>query len=297
MEIGKSASPTVLPPRSTLQCRNCGAPAPGAYCPRCGQSTSEHLPTAFEFAHEFVLHYLAADGRLWRTLWALVSRPGFLTTEYLQGRKFAYVLPLRLYLTTSVVFFLALKLTFLLHTAGTLEPMLERTLPSDDFYMGFGIGHAVRHADGTVTCTLPRVLCEPVKAALLGSAEAVAHRIAGFPIAVLSSLSSAMFVLLPLFALWLKLAFHKRNYGEHFLFALHLHSFWFLILLLILLPVPQLVDTLVVLYVAIFSFIALQRVYGGRRWQTILKGLMITVVYGISLTTASLALMLRAFIT
>lgn len=282
--------------RLSTQCRNCGTSAPAAYCPHCGQGTSEHLPTAFEFVHEFVLHYLAADGRLWRTLWALVARPGFLTTEYLHGRKLAYVIPLRLYLTTSVVFFLALKLSLLIHTAGTLEPMLKGNLPSGDVYVGFGFGHATRHADGTVTCTLPQVLCESVRTRLLEEPEEVARRIASLPTAFLSSWSSAMFILLPLFALWLKLAFYNRNYGEHFLFALHIHSFWFLILLLILLPLPQPVDTFIVLYLLFVSFIALQRVYGGRSWQTILKGVMVMGAYCMTLSMASVPLMVRAFI-
>jgi hypothetical protein len=44
--------------------------------------------------HEFVLHYFAAEGRLWRTLKALVLHPGRLTIEYLRGHKRQYVLPL-----------------------------------------------------------------------------------------------------------------------------------------------------------------------------------------------------------
>ena len=36
--------------------------------------------------------------------------PGRLTIEYLRGRKGVYVLPLRLYLMTSIVFFLLFKL-------------------------------------------------------------------------------------------------------------------------------------------------------------------------------------------
>jgi hypothetical protein len=40
--------------RSCLQCRNCGAEAPERYCARCGQETSEHLPSAGEFLHEWL---------------------------------------------------------------------------------------------------------------------------------------------------------------------------------------------------------------------------------------------------
>jgi hypothetical protein len=43
------------------------------------------------------------------------------------------------------------------------------------------------------------------------------------------SLSFAMFCLLPIFAGLLALAYRRRRmyYGEHLVFALHVHSFWF----------------------------------------------------------------------
>ena len=47
-----------------------------------------------------------ADSRLWRTLGALLFRPGFLTAEFLGGRRARYLPPVRLYLVLSVAFFL-----------------------------------------------------------------------------------------------------------------------------------------------------------------------------------------------
>ena len=45
------------------------------------------------------------DGRASRTIRALILRPGFLTTEFLAGRRKAFTPPLRLYLVFSVSFF------------------------------------------------------------------------------------------------------------------------------------------------------------------------------------------------
>ncbi|HEX7690126.1 MAG TPA: DUF3667 domain-containing protein, partial [Burkholderiaceae bacterium] len=99
-------------------CPNCGASlrlpglAPEAvrHCPSCGQETTLHPPSVAEFAHEFVGHYIALEGPLWRTLFLLVRQPGRLTAEYLAGRRRRYVIPLRLYLSASFVLFLVLKL-------------------------------------------------------------------------------------------------------------------------------------------------------------------------------------------
>jgi hypothetical protein len=95
------------------QCQNCSAQLPQTphahYCPQCGQETHLHPPSLLEFLHEFLGHYVALEGALWRTLRALLLQPGKLTQEYLAGRRRRYVLPLRLYLSASFCFFLLVK--------------------------------------------------------------------------------------------------------------------------------------------------------------------------------------------
>lgn len=54
--------------------------------------------------------YVAFDGRMWRTLAALLFRPGFLTREYLAGRRKRYVRPARLVLVLAIVLFAAMRL-------------------------------------------------------------------------------------------------------------------------------------------------------------------------------------------
>ena len=71
--------PLPAPPDSPALCRNCGAAAPGAFCPSCGQETSLALPTVRAMLREAAGRYVAFDGRMWRTLAALVARPGLLT--------------------------------------------------------------------------------------------------------------------------------------------------------------------------------------------------------------------------
>jgi hypothetical protein len=56
---------------------------------------------------------LTVDQRLPRTLHALFLRPGQLTVEYVNGRIVRYIRPVRLYLVSSVIFFLLLSFTSL----------------------------------------------------------------------------------------------------------------------------------------------------------------------------------------
>jgi hypothetical protein len=86
-----------------VACRNCGAEAPGAYCPSCGQETALELPRAGQFMREAAGRYVALDGRMGRTLFALLFRPGFLTREYLAGRRKRYVASARLLADPDVI--------------------------------------------------------------------------------------------------------------------------------------------------------------------------------------------------
>jgi hypothetical protein len=90
-------------------CRNCNAPVTGEFCATCGQETSLKLPTARVFLREATGRYFSLDGRMWRTLAALLFRPGFLTREYFAGRRRRYIRPARLFLVLSLALFAALR--------------------------------------------------------------------------------------------------------------------------------------------------------------------------------------------
>ena len=92
------------------RCRNCGSLAPGRYCAACGQETDIALPSAGRFLREAAGRYIAFDGRLWRSLHALLFRPGHLTREYVAGRRRRYVRPARLFVALSIALFAILRI-------------------------------------------------------------------------------------------------------------------------------------------------------------------------------------------
>jgi hypothetical protein len=91
-------------------CANCHAALAGEYCATCGQRHEPHVHTVAHFASEALESVSHADSRLWRTLWYLLARPGFLTREFFAGRRVRYLPPFRLYLVISLVFFLVVGL-------------------------------------------------------------------------------------------------------------------------------------------------------------------------------------------
>lgn len=94
----------------------------------------------------------------------------------------------------------------------------------------------------------------------------------------------AMFFLLPLFALLLKILFarSKRFYVEHFIFALHFHSFCFVVLLLPTL-LPSISFNIATIFILIYLFVALRKVYRESWPRTIVKYVTLVGSYGLSL--------------
>ena len=94
------------PPR----CGNCRTPLAGGHCYVCGQPVRGLIRPLAGWIADFFDSVFDWDGRLPRTLVPLLLRPGFLTTEYIAGRRVRYVTPVRLFLFLAIVLFFAVRL-------------------------------------------------------------------------------------------------------------------------------------------------------------------------------------------
>jgi hypothetical protein len=87
-------------------CLNCGTETPGHYCPSCGQKNIEPKQSIWHIiGHAFsdITHW---DGKFFTTVKELFAKPGFLSNEYMIGRRMRYLDPIRMYIFTSAIFFL-----------------------------------------------------------------------------------------------------------------------------------------------------------------------------------------------
>lgn len=89
-------------------CLNCGTGLVGSHCHQCGQAAHIHR-TLGAFFHDFLHGVFHLEGKVWRTLPALVLRPGRMTREYIDGRRASYVSPIALFLFCLFVMFAAVK--------------------------------------------------------------------------------------------------------------------------------------------------------------------------------------------
>ena len=245
---------------ATGACLNCDAELTGRWCAQCGQRAVAGSPTLHELLHEAVHEIAHVDGKLIRTAVLLLFKPGELTKEFLSGKHIRSVTPVRVYLLCSVLFF------------GIMSLLPANLKVSVDKRADAQLAHAAVRANQDPT--------------ILAHAMSLA-----FP--------KAMFVLMPLFAL-VVFAFYfraERMYVPHFYFAVHYHAFAFLLLASFeaLSPIHGRVIGIVrlLLFLTLFPYLgmALQRVYGGRRWMTALKTIAILAIYGcfIILTMAAIA--------
>jgi hypothetical protein len=264
-------------------CANCGhafdAPRPN-FCPACGQETHIRAPRAMEFVQQFGGAYFSTEGALWRTLKLLLFKPGELTRQYLAGRRKHYVLPLRLYLTISLIVLLVMR--FAASESLAQENAVQIDL-KDGEYTAVSLGSAYNAGmkDGQFFCVgFPQWLCKRLQRRIDVDAAVLKREIAELGTRFVGNIGIGMFVMLPMFALLLKLVYWNRalHYTEHLVFALHVHAFWFFALL-VALPGQDWLSGLAMLVVPVYTFMAMRRVYGGRWGWRVLRSALVALVY------------------
>jgi hypothetical protein len=128
---------------------------------------------------------------------------------------------------------------------------------------------------------------------------------------LLDNIPVALIVLLPLMALVLKILYplSRRYFVEHLLFFVHYHAFFFLILTVQILfarvsgilRIPEAVAMLAIvaasLYIPVYLYMAMRRVYGQGRILTFLKYVALVFSYTIGATLTMLGAVLFALVS
>jgi hypothetical protein len=275
------AAPT--PESWASTCLNCGSTIAGAFCAECGQRVVPPHPTLRELFGEAFAEFSGWDGKFAETIRALLRKPGKLTIDFLAGRRMRYISPLRLYLTSSLVYFVL---------AGSV-PNSGR----DTAFVGvrpppIAVTTTVNGEKKTVAGLTAEDRTEILKQVETGPRwlRPLMQQAATDPTKlqqnIYNAMPKALFALLPVFACILALFYRGRRFADHLYFAIHLHAFVF-----IALGLTQVVQfthvvwlsvtcsVLALLWLPIYGHLALRRVYGGSQTQTLLKELGIGALY------------------
>ena len=222
------------------RCRNCGHQVDGEYCSNCGQREGRADRRFMDLAGEIVGDVSDVDSRFWRTLVSLLFRPGYLTAEFIAGRRARYLPPLRLYLVFSFIVFLvmAIDASNALESGNGVEVVDESGEvvafdPNDvaDAFLGED-GAEPEVSIGIADEQSPQWM-QDLQARLEGNARQLNDDPSEFIEDMVSFLPQMMFILLPLFACLMLLAYLASpfHYLQHLVFALHYHSFVYLLYL------------------------------------------------------------------
>lgn len=283
-------------------CLNCGAAVTSRFCAECGQEHSHKVVSIWRLANDFLGEVFSWDSKLVHTLKQLLFAPGFLTVEYVAGRRARYLSPFRLYLYASAAMF------YLMAVQVAHFPPTSRMEP---LQVTVGNGRDVQSAEEYVAeqARLPANRRDPeivrlisIKALKL-SKSSNGNIGARLMSGAVEAAPKCLFVLLPLFAVLLKLIYVRRGklYIEHLVFALHCHAFVFALAALEMawrLYVPPSVAARVPVHAgwlpfalaAVYLLLAMKRFYRQGWGKTTLKfgilAVAYSVLFGLAVTAA-----------
>lgn len=269
-------------------CANCGAPLGGRFCAKCGQDGHTQL-TVKHFFEEVVEGLLHFDSTFWRTLQPLLFRPGLMTEQYLAGRRKHYAPPFRTYLVISVVYFLLSSL----FTSHLVIQSLNGTELGPQSCALFA-----QHLQW-LSGIFPDIEGSCIRAQS-DDRQILEH-------AVLGLFPRVMFVVLPLVALvqfWIQRR-RRPLYVENLVFVLHFQSFYYVVGSVFFLlaggvsaalgpnafDISGWLSTVLLVWSAIYLYLAIRRVYGSGVIKTLFNLLAIAVAYsafwalGVTITT------------
>ena len=315
MQASVAASAKPGPERA---CSNCGTPLSGPYCHRCGQPARSFVRALPGLVGEIASETLYYDSRMWRTLQRLLFKPGWLSHEYVAGKRARYTPPVRLYLVTSIFAFLIV--TLVISTA-------DWTAIPDDATQGFADGSSGAIQFGGQDWHPED---NPLQLSWLGkagnawlnrqiavidaNARETVRNPARFIRTAAGMLPQTMFVMLPLFSAWVAVfhLFARRYYIEHLLLQVHNHAFLFLSLvglyLIALLrdllaeasffghgPLSGLLYWMAVaigLWIPVYVLISMKRFYGQGWALTLAKFFVLSLSYLMMLVFALVAVII-----
>lgn len=207
--------------QTTFVCPSCGAETIGQFCGNCGEKqVSQSDYSLRHYLKEFAAALTLLDSKVLRSLWLLISKPGYLSSVYFRGCRVRYVKPLQLFVFLNVIYYLSLTL----FVATTFTTPLATQLHMNNYYPA----HARKLVDQKLQKN--RISYEAF--------ETKYNERTG----ILSK--TLIFLLIPIFALlFYALFFRKRKYFvEHVVVATHFWSFN-LILLGVILPIVTVLQT------------------------------------------------------
>jgi hypothetical protein len=287
-------------------CLNCGKPLMGSYCGNCGQEAKELRRPFFRLSREAISSLFELDGRSFRTLFYLLTKPAHLSKEYFSGRRMQYTPPLRLFLVISVSFFLLVSFyTSIRSMEGILsanheisgEEVSASTDNEEDPLaptLAFVESINLPFFDEQTNTNLRRAMSAQAETNINSMIEDPSEFFRGY----LEYITVFILLMIPLLALIQKLIYIRSGhfYVEHLVLTLHNHAF-----IIFIVFVNSLIDLVnesrlpiinsafgylgaaIYIWMWVYLFLSLKNYFQQGYGITLLKYLTTTILYGFTL--------------
>ena len=279
--------------RKEPDCLNCGTIVAGRYCQNCGQENIEGKETFLQIVYHFIEDITHFDGKLIYTLRLLIGKPGFLTKEYVAGKRFRYIHPIRMYIFISAVFFL-----FIFSGDQKMVDVNTKASNSSGIVFGDSAYSKVARYDSAQR-KLPKNKKDDWFTTKLIKQQILINKKYGndqnkILTAVIENFkhnfSKILYLSLPIFAFFLWVLY-KRNksyyFADHMIFSIHLYCAYFIIIFIY--TILELVVKFFVASTGVLEFIytvtllsyfykAIRVFYGQSRKKTLLKFALINLL-------------------
>ncbi len=305
-------------------CLNCGAPLHGTFCHECGQKNLPRRQDIGDFIINFISSFYSFESKFFKTFGFLLFKPGRIINDYNAGKRESYYHPARMYVFLSFIFFLVLSFVpdedkininqdgrelsseekkQVLDSVQLSLDSLNIKVPatkwanssnwgSDDDpktiaeYDSLESLKPVDKRDGSIE----RYLTEKFIKLRKENGDDGKAILKSFLNSFLENIPRMIFLLLPIFALILKLLYARRDfyYSEHLVFSVLFYDFMYLIgavgLLCSMASWLDWISGLLWLVVFFYLYKSMRHVYKQSRGKTILKFLLLNFIFLICLT-------------
>lgn len=241
--------------RTETDCLNCGTQVTGNFCSLCGQENIETRENFFHLAFHTIGDFFHFDSKFFRSFVPLLTKPGFLTLEHWAGKRTSYIHPLRLFFFVTIVMVIMANAYYKKYEKQIKEERIIRTSTGD-----------------------PASPEDKIKQERQGKKiVAGVNKTFDYAAAYLKYLS---FLLLPFYALAFKLLYvrHKKFYIDHLVYTLHLQSFVYIIVSIVLI-IPLWITPsarewfmgVILVSMILYILLSLRKIYKQSWIKTILK--------------------------
>jgi hypothetical protein len=313
-------------------CTNCGSNLNGHFCAICGQPNKEIRRPFYVLLAEIIHVLLDLDGRAYRSVLFLFTRPAYLSKAYINGQRANYTAPLRLFLAVSITFFIFMTVQNgfqslrdsmnQIEAEQTLDATTASETPSapaeDDEDDGIdpedvewlyelidriNVPFVSEQTNQSLHAVMRQQAEENLIAVMEDPAESAFNLLEYITIFILLMIPILAFMQFVLFFL------ARRYFIEHLVLTLHNHTFIVLAFLLLSLfgifeasgnmivsGIAGFLNTLIVIWIPVYLLLSLKFFFGWGWWITAFLFIVTSIAYAIAMSIGIGAFALTMFL-